>query len=75
MKIGPKQPPYVVNKWLNFRGNSIHSIEDMVSEVCLQLYNYLPRIVEKKTITLHYCLPHTVELRYQNKIYIEAVPI
>ena len=73
MKIASKQPPYVVNKWINFRGNSIHSIEDMVSEVCLQLYNYLPRIVEKKTITLHYCLPHTVELRYQNEIYIETV--
>ena len=73
MKIGPKQPPYVGNKWLNFRGYSIHSIEDMASEVCSQLYKGLSRIVEKKTITLHYCLPHTVELRYQNEIYIEAV--
>ena len=75
MKIAPKQPPYVVNKWLNFRCNSIYSIEVMASEVCLRLYNDLSLIVEKKTITLHYCLPHTVELRYQNKIYIEAVPI
>ena len=75
MKIEPKQSPYVVNKWLNFRGNSIQSIEDMASEVFSQLYNDLPLIVEKKTITLHFCLPHTVELRYQNKIYIEAVPI
>ena len=73
MKIEPKQPPYVVNKWLNFRCNSIYSIEVMASEVCLRLYNDLSLIVEKKTITLHYCLPHTVELRYQNEIYIEAV--
>ena len=75
MKIKPKQPLYVVNKWLNFRRNSIYSIEVMASEVCLRLYNELSLIVEKKTITLHYYLPHTVKLRYQNEIYIEAVPI